>query len=339
MEAKINHIPVNFIGQKHIILSNIHKIDQHTDINPSIYSNIVILLQTNIAIRMNTIIYEQVPQNAENSFFYRRCTSWYKAAIGYHQHPELEIGCVIKGSGQRITDDFIEHFEDGDIIIIPSNVPHCWIYNKLSSQAEETVEEAFIQFPPCFLERLARFANEFQEIASFYSDLKQCLSVQGETLKEVRRILLAFENYNEQQRLLGLLQILTLAFYSKETKAIGTKTFDGTTTHKNQQRLQAVYKYIAENYRRKITLDEIAGHIAMNKNAFCAFFKKSTNEPFIVYLNRFRLQMAINMLNRTERNISEIAYEVGFSDIPYFNRCFKKEYGISPAEYRNKYNK
>ena len=48
----------------------------------------------------------------------------------------------------------------------------------------------------------------------------------------------------------------------------------------------------------------------MNKNAFCAFFKKSTNEPFIVYLNRFRLQMAINMLNRTERNISEIAYEV-----------------------------
>ena len=121
---------------------------------------------------------------------------------------------------------------------------------------------------------------------------------------------MAFENYNEQQRLLGLLQILTLAFYSKETKAIGTKTFDGTTTHKNQQRLQAVYKYIAENYRRKITLDEIAGHIAMNKNAFCAFFKKSTNEPFIVYLNRFRLQMAINMLNRTERNISEIAYEV-----------------------------
>ena len=48
---------------------------------------------------MNNVIYEQVAQNTENSFFYRRCTSWYKSAIGYHQHPELEIGFVIKGGG------------------------------------------------------------------------------------------------------------------------------------------------------------------------------------------------------------------------------------------------
>ena len=66
---------------------------------------------------MNNVIYEQVAQNTENSFFYRRCTSWYKSAIGYHQHPELEIGFVIKGGGQRITDDFIENFREGDIII------------------------------------------------------------------------------------------------------------------------------------------------------------------------------------------------------------------------------
>ena len=150
---------------------------------------------------MSSIIYEQVPHNSENSFFYRRCTSWYKSAIGYHQHPELEIGFVIKGGGQRITDDFIE------------------------------------------------------------------------------------------------------------------------------------------NYHRKITLGEVADHIAMNKNAFCLFFKKSVNEPFTVYLNRFRLQMAVTLLNRTDQNISEIAYAVGFADIPYFNRCFKKEYGISPAEYRSKYKR
>lgn len=286
---------------------------------------------------MSTIIYEQIPHHSENSFLYRRCTSWYKAPIGYHQHPELEIEFVIRGRGQRITDEFIENFEEGDLLIIPSNVPHGWIYDKPSRQADETVEEAFIQFQPSFLDRLARFAKEFQEIASFYSDLKQCLTMQGETLRKVQQILLAFEDQNEQQRLLGLLHILTLVFYSQETRFIGPKAFDASIPHKNKQRLQAIYKYIVENYHRKITLDEIAAHTSMNKSAFCSFFKKSTNEPFVVYLNRFRLQMAINLLIRTDRNISEIAYEAGFANIPYFNRCFKKEYGISPAEYRKKY--
>ena len=79
--------------------------------------------------------------------------------------------------------------------------------------------------------------------------------------------------------------------------------------------------------------------LSPHKNAFCLFFKKSTNEPFTVYLNHFRLQMATTLLNRTDQNISEIAYSVGFADIPYFNRCFKKEYGITPAEYRNKYRR
>lgn len=288
---------------------------------------------------MSSIIYEQVPQNTENSFFYRRCTSWYKSAIGYHQHPELEIGFVIKGGGQRITDDFIENFREGDIIIVPANIPHCWIYDKLACPADERIEEAFIQFPQAFLNRLASFAKEFQDTASFYTNLKQCLSIQGEGAKEIRHILQDFDNYNEQQQLIGLLQILMFASCSGNSRYIGHHAFNDIPIHKNQQRLQAVYKYIIENYHRKITLGEVADYIAMNKNAFCLFFKKSTNEPFTVYLNRFRLQTAVTLLNRTDQNISEIAYSVGFADIPYFNRCFKKEYGISPAEYRNKYRR
>lgn len=288
---------------------------------------------------MNNIIYEQIPHNAENSFFYRRYTLWYKNEIGYHQHPELEINFVIKGSGKRITDDFIENFKEGDLTIIPSYVPHCWIYDKLSCMEDEMIEEISIQFPQDFLNRLACFAKEYKDIATFYTNLKQCLQVCGEVEKQIRHILLEFDKYNEHQRLVGLMQILALASYPGNSKFIGYHEFNGTYIHKNKQRLQAVYKYIVENYHRKITLNEVADHIAMNKNAFCLFFKKSTNESFVTYLNRFRLQTAVNLLNRTDQNISEIAYTVGFSDIPYFNRCFKKEYGITPAEYRNQFGR
>lgn len=72
----------------------------------------------------------------------------------------------------------------------------------------------------------------------------------------------------------------------------------------------------------------------MNKTAFCLFFKKATNESFVAYLNVFRLQMACTMLTRSSKNISEICYAVGFTDIPYFNRAFKQRYGVSPTQYR-----
>lgn len=104
--------------------------------------------------------------------------------------------------------------------------------------------------------------------------------------------------------------------------------------HKNKQRLQDVYKYIVENYHRKITLEEIASYASMNKTAFCLFFKKATGESFVAYLNVFRLQMACTMLTRSSKNISEICYAVGFTDIPYFNRAFKQRYGVSPTQYR-----
>ena len=131
-----------------------------------------------------------------------------------------------------------------------------------------------------------------------------------------------------------LLQILFLIVHDGQYRPVGPGKLRGAKVHKNKQRLQAVYKYIVENYHQKITLEEIASYASMNKTAFCLFFKKATNESFVAYLNGYRLQMACTMLTRTSRNISEICYAVGFSDVPYFNRAFRQRYGLSPTQYR-----
>ena len=142
------------------------------------------------------------------------------------------------------------------------------------------------------------------------------------------------ERSSDPERFVTLLQLLFLIAQDGHCRPIGPGKFRGAKIHKNKQRLQAVYKYIVENYHRKITLEEIASYASMNKTAFCLFFKKATGESFVAYLNVFRLQMACTMLTRSSKNISEICYAVGFTDIPYFNRAFKQRYGVSPTQYR-----
>jgi AraC-like DNA-binding protein len=252
----------------------------------------------------------------------------------YHQHPEFEITYVISGNGKRVTDDFIEEFEEGEVVLIPPDLPHGWVYDKTLCAPNGMIENAAWQFNFSFLHTLETFAPEFMPIVMFYRELKQCIVIMGDTAKEIKGLLHKFENYTEPESVIVLLKILYMIVQSSDYKYIGNHVFNGNKIHRNKQKLQAIYKYIVENYQHKITLSEIAEYAKMNRTAFCLFFKKATNEPFAAYLISFRLQTACTQLVRTNLSIKEICFAVGFNDVPYFNRIFKKQYGVTPSQYR-----
>lgn len=285
---------------------------------------------------MGSIIYEQIIKSEHRSFHYRHDKLYYMDEFPYHQHPEFEITYVISGNGKRITDDYIEEFEEGEIIFIPPNLPHGWVYDRTLCAPDGMIENAAWQFKPDFLHTLEKFTPEFIPITAFYKDLKQCILITGDTAKEIRTMLHGFTNYTEPESIIVLLKILYLIVSSADYRYIGNQVFNGNKIHRNKQKLQAIYKYIVENYHRKITLSEIAKYANMNRTAFCLFFKKATNEPFAAYLTLFRLQTACTQLVRTNLSIKEICFAVGFNDVPYFNRIFKKQYGITPSQFRDK---
>ena len=283
---------------------------------------------------MSALIYEQVMKGENRSFHYRRDKQYYKKEFPYHQHPEFEITIVISGDGKRITDDFIESFREGEIVIIPPNIPHGWVYDKSSCTPDGMKENACWQFGNDYLDKLAQFSPEFNGMIDFYRNLNQCIQVTNSTAYRIRELLLDFPRQTEPEGAMTLLKTLYLIHYSGDYRFVGEHAFQGMKIHKNQKRLQAIYKYIVENYHRKITLNEMASVAAMNKTAFCSFFKKARNQSFALYLNDFRLQRACSLLAETDKNISEISYAVGFGDVPYFNRVFRQKQGISPSQYR-----
>lgn len=92
--------------------------------------------------------------------------------------------------------------------------------------------------------------------------------------------------------------------------------------------------YIAENYSKKISLDEICRNLYLSTTYFSFIFKKETGQNYMEYLTGIRMEKAKELLGTTTKKVYEIAGDVGYSDYKYFTAQFKKYTGMSPKDYR-----
>lgn len=92
--------------------------------------------------------------------------------------------------------------------------------------------------------------------------------------------------------------------------------------------------YIKENYNKQIKLNEIADYVGLSPNYYSYLFKKETEISVFNYLNRYRINMSIQLLKYTNLKSYEVADKIGFKEESYFSRIFKRYTGKSPIEYR-----
>ena len=109
-------------------------------------------------------------------------------------------------------------------------------------------------------------------------------------------------------------------------------------SEKNGSRMDIILRFLLENKNRTIRLEEAASVASMSKEAFCRFFKLRTRKTFTQYLNQLRVNEALKLLEETELGIAEIAFQVGFENLSYFNRAFRKIQGETPSYFRRKRN-
>lgn len=114
--------------------------------------------------------------------------------------------------------------------------------------------------------------------------------------------------------------------------------FTGQKDH-NDEEVKRTQQYIEENYQERITVDDLAKMVAVSRRSFERRFKQATGNTVIEYLQRVKIEAAKRSFESTRKNISEVMFDVGYSDAKAFRNVFKKITGLSPVEYRNKYNK
>lgn len=114
--------------------------------------------------------------------------------------------------------------------------------------------------------------------------------------------------------------------------------FEGQKDHEDDKVIQA-QKFIEENYEKKILVDDLADTVALSRRTLERRFKKATSNTVTEYVRRVKVEAAKKSLETTPKNVSEVMYDVGYSDNKSFRNLFRRITGLTPIEYRDKYNK
>lgn len=115
-------------------------------------------------------------------------------------------------------------------------------------------------------------------------------------------------------------------------------TFQGLRNHEDEM-VKVAQDHIEHHYRDKLTVDQLAEKFNVTRRTFERRFKKATRYTVVEYIQRVKIEFTKKQLETGRKTVNEIIYSVGYTDIQTFRSVFKKITGMSPIEYRNKYNR
>jgi transcriptional regulator GlxA family with amidase domain len=114
--------------------------------------------------------------------------------------------------------------------------------------------------------------------------------------------------------------------------------FKGQKEHNDLQIIEA-QEFIECNYQHKLSVDLLASKVLVGRRSFERRFKKATKNTVAQYIQRVKIEAAKRSFESSRKNINEVMYDVGYTDTKAFRTLFKKITGLTPIEYRNKFNK
>ena len=253
----------------------------------------------------------------------------------FHFHPEYELTCILEGKGKRFVGNNMSGFQNGDLVFIGSNLPHCW---KLAPSKNTKASSIVVQFNYNFL---GSGFFEKPEIVTIQKLLKRSEGgiEFGGKMKDLANemMLQLLDEKDGFKKLILLLEILNRLSVSKEYILLNKNRSVSEQSEDNRERINKVFAYIVDNFHNEISLNKAAEIIGMTPNAFCKYFKKITRKTFMETVINYRINFATQQLIETDKTIADVCFESGFGDISHFYKMFTSRMEVSPLNYRKQF--
>ncbi len=253
--------------------------------------------------------------------------------IPLHWHDEIEIIYIKKGTG-IVSINLIQHtVTSGCIVIIPPGHLHSigqfenqrMEYENIIFDLKMLVAKKADICTSSYFQPLIHNSLTLPEIITpqspHYIEIATCLNNSDEICKTYPDAYqLAIKSY-----LFSFFYIL-FKNYTSEVAPYKKK--------KSLNKMKFIIKYIEGHYAEHLTIENMANITGFSESHFMKFFKNTMGSTFIDYLNEYRLTIALRLLKSSESSILCVAEEVGYENLSYFNRIFKKKFHTTPSNYR-----
>jgi AraC-like DNA-binding protein len=258
--------------------------------------------------------------------------------VRMNRHEYFEVVYLCSGTARLQIQDRVLTFREGDLAVIGST-----LYHTVAPRSGRSFTLAVLFFQPDLIrsdgspdgaEYLTPFLLQDSQfphiipaktgIPSQVFDLIQ--RIRAELPASSARARLAVKTY------LKMILVLLVNRYSSYAGTV--ETFQ--RQQRALERLRPLFDHIERHYEDPIQVQKAARICAMSESHFMSFFKRTTGQSFMAYLNRCRVERAQALLATTDKPMSAISQEMGFCDQSYFGTVFRKLVGMTPAAYRRR---
>ncbi|WP_405382724.1 AraC family transcriptional regulator [Maribacter sp. LLG6340-A2] len=257
----------------------------------------------------------------------------------WHFHSEYQLFLVLEGSGTRFIGDSVKSYKAGDITLTGPNLPHMWRSEHIHEQEKNIAwsKGVVIYFHENFLgENLLKTDEAIRLRQVFHKSLRG-MEFTAATAITLQKLMLALLDKDGFEGILHLLKILDFISQTKEYTILASPGYTNSLREADTQRMFNVYAFVMNNFKRKMTLHELAQLTNMTPTSFSRYFKLHANKSFSEFVSEIRIGHACKLLIEQKMNVSQACYESGFSTLSNFNKQFKAITQRTPLAYKKEY--
>ena len=239
---------------------------------------------------------------------------------------------IRRGIGMYILDSNLRPINQGDVIVLPPKLSYSFASKDLGDEYNINVDAVVLRFDNAWLSNLLSVFGSMNKVVLKLREMKNPYAVEGPKWMKLSALMNELSTAGPARKAVLVVEILDLISSPKDMIQILSSAPFLDITH--AEKMHMIDRYINTNLLNKISLEEVARYLGMNRTYFCMFFKKHYGKGFADYLNDLKVDKAAALLLRGDRTIAEISRECGYTTVPYFNRAFKRSKGVTPGAYR-----